>query len=217
MLQGQNNTNIIQQRAQRVRQLRKFLKLSRRQFSLVSYIPSDTLRNWEQGRYGGLTEKGARKLVDVFEKKNVHLSVAWLLYGLGRCPVGLVDSKELKIPIDDASLIAQELDYFHQLNPDAVDYQVVDESMLPCFLPGDYVAGRWLSETNFNQVIGLPCLVKTREDTLVFGQLIFDQQKNRYSLRKLNVKSYDSELENLRINRLAPVLWIRRKGKDSKS
>ncbi len=208
---GHEDTNLVQERAERVRQLRRrHLGLSRPQFSVMSDIPADTLRNWEQGRYGGLTEKGARKLVAVFQKRGVQLSVEWLLYGIGRSPIGLLGTSVLNVLVSDEKLIPQELDFFHQLNPDAVDYCVVDDRMLPCFLPGDYIAGRWIHEKNINKALGKPCIVKTIEGFILFGLLALGMQKNRYNLHNSNTSVPDS-LNDLKVYSVAPVLWVRRK------
>ncbi len=72
---------------QRIRDLRKKTRLSRRAFAEKYGIPAGTLQNWENERYsGGLTQKAINELIAAFKAEGLDCSVEWLLYGKGHRP-----------------------------------------------------------------------------------------------------------------------------------
>lgn len=80
---------IKEERATRVRLLRRMTGLSREAFAIRHHIAASNFQNWEKPRFGGLTEKGAGKLVEAFDKEGVKTSVEWLMYGHDAAPAFL--------------------------------------------------------------------------------------------------------------------------------
>ena len=56
-------------RANRLKRLRRMTGMSRKDFSTRYHISQGTLQNWETGRFGGLTEKGARVILRAFRQE----------------------------------------------------------------------------------------------------------------------------------------------------
>lgn len=208
-------------RAERVKNLRKALgRLSRTKFANRLKIPRGTLQNWEEMRFGGLSEKGAKRLVKGLQSIGIGCTVAWLMHGVGDAPAILnsinnllYDSQELT---HEEDIIAQELKIFHQLNPNAVDTIITDESMLPCFKLGDHVAGRRYFEKDIEEAIGQPCIVQTTDpNTGTLVRLVEPgNRKGLYTLTCTNSSTQGEKatLHDIKLFSAAPILWIRRKG-----
>lgn len=206
------------ERADRLRYLREeVLRLSRAEMEQKLNISESSLENWEYARFSGITERGAKKIQEACKKVGIDCTVQWLMYGIGLRPTSPFLqhlNKALGISsINEAEIIAQELNTFHQLNIGGIDTIINDNGMLPCFMPGDYVAGIQLFNNDIEQAIDKPCIVKTI-DGKVFVRLVKKQTDSKsYSLVCSNS---DTSVEPIVLNDVtllsaAPVIWIRRK------
>ena len=70
-------------RSKRLMCMRGMIGLSRREFCEKYDLSPGTLQNWEKARFGGLTEKGARRMIAHFKEEGVYSSFKWLMYGEG--------------------------------------------------------------------------------------------------------------------------------------
>jgi hypothetical protein len=75
-----------QARGERVRRVRNMANLSRPALCDKSDFKIDTLIGWEVARHGGLTEKGAQKLIHRIAQEGVICTVEWLLHELKGLP-----------------------------------------------------------------------------------------------------------------------------------
>lgn len=203
-----------QERGKRLRLLRESLKLSRHAFGDRYEISPRSIQNWESARYGGLTEKGSRKIVSGLQKEGINCSLDWLYFGFGYGPSGLAIDNGLKISEPDqhsGNSISRELTYFHQLNPGSVDATVADSSLEPALLKGDYVAGKRHFEHEIAQAINHWCIVQTQDGKTLVRFLTPGEQKDYYNLACLKGDNDPSEYKNVRIFSAAPIVWIRRK------
>lgn len=74
-------------RAKRLKIVRGMTTLSTKAIGKkYSYLNEVTFRGWESCRHGGLTEKGAKKVIDMLEQEKVKCSIEWLLFGTGEWP-----------------------------------------------------------------------------------------------------------------------------------
>jgi hypothetical protein len=213
-------------RAKRIREIRDALRLSRPKFAeklnevlsarkvlAKSLIPQGTLQNWEEARFGGLSQKGAKLLVKGLYLLGTECTVEWLMYGTGNPPL-IIFSNGLQQPKEE-KIITQELKLFYQLNPNAIDVIIADDSMLPRFLPGDHVAGRRYFEEDIDIAIGEPCIIHTHENSSILVRILQPGNiEGLYTLSCTNPSNYveRSILENVKLFSAAPILWIRRKG-----
>ncbi len=203
----------IEARGDRVRHIREtLLRFSRREFSKGHAVPAATLQNWESGKYGGLTEKGALKLVNAFQSEGVPCSVEWLLYGIGAEPT------RTNLPIfnknlDLGQVMAQEVGLFRQLHPNSVDAIVSDDSMEPGFYAGDLVAGERYFAEEITKAVGRYCILQLIEGEVLIRELRPGKKKDEFILACINTKA-KIKTKVIKANSLfsaAPIVWIRRR------
>lgn len=203
-----------QQRGQRIRALREALRLSRNAIGQKHQIAKGTIQNWEDARYGGLSEKGARKLVEAFCAEGINCSLEWLFYGIGEDPLipniatGQLVNATL---LSERECIVQELQHFHKHNSDAVDFIIPDDAMAPVFLKGDLVAGKRYFNQDIEKMLGQNCIIQTTTGKLQVRTINKASTENKYQLTTFNQASPQHEILSLeQIFSLAPVLWLRR-------
>lgn len=207
---SQNKQRKIGERAKRVRYLRQeVLRLTREKLSQSSGIPLNTLQNWERLRSKGLTEKGAERLIQAYRSEGIDCTVAWLLYGVGEKPIAPSQSLQ-KSKVEE--LIAQELQLFRQHNHNVAATLINDDAMLPCFCPGDLVAGQRYIGKAISKVIGLACIVELATDIVLVRMLEEADKADCYTLISANRNFLGKQtLENVSLRSAAPILWLRRR------
>jgi transcriptional regulator with XRE-family HTH domain len=216
---------IKKERAVRVKWLRTLTGLSRRDFAKRYGIPPGTIQNWEEGKGGGITEKGAHRIVSVLQSANIHASFEWLMHGVGADPVPPTSVRRYVTAEASAKYATQsdtdqelqwiesEMALFCQHYVDAVTIQVDDDSMQPYFYPNDQVAGVRLYGLNMQNAVGKHCIVLTKDGHQLLRFVKKSQLPGFYNLACTNFKTdvkhaylYDVELVSA-----APVIWVRRK------
>lgn len=208
-------TTTPEARGIRVRHIRQtILRYTRRKFSERYAIPAPTLQNWETGKYGGLTEKGALKLVEAFQTDGVPCSVEWLLYGIGVQPAGaanLLAHSALSV----SQAVTQELGLFRKLHPNAVDAIVADDSMAPCLHSGDLVAGERYFGEELSKAVGEHCIIQLAAGEVLIRNLQLGKQPGQYTLNGTNPKTKikNQILPEDSLFSAAPIVWIRRMAK----
>lgn len=210
-------------RGRRLKSLRLMAGLSRKTFQDNYLVSASTVQSWEDAKAGGLTEKGARKVIKYFQQEGIRCAVDWLLYGIGLPPQFSdklfqqhLQQQEAMINRPEMSedrAIVNELLAFRQHNPDAVEFIVPDNGMSPLYLKGDYVAGKRRHNENINSVVGLDCVVETKENEVFLRRLRMGSQPGLYTLICLNPEANVTEfaLHDREILSAAPVIWLRRK------
>jgi hypothetical protein len=199
------------ERAQRIRHLRKtVLKLSRKEFCQKHNIAEPTLRNWEELRYGGLTEKSVTDLVAAFQAEGIDCDTNWLLYGKGHDPL-LRSWLDTSLKSDEA-LLAEELKLFYQLHRNVVDTIINDDGLTPCYQLGYRVAGERFFNQDISKATGLPSIVQTQAGK-IFTRLVKPGTiSEHYTLVCTNPHTAVSEpiMENIKLFSAAPIIWCRR-------
>src|SRR5262245_41553838 len=136
-------------RGKRLKTLRKMSDLSREKMEEKYAISANTIQSWEAAKAGGLTKKGAERIINAFHTEGISCTTEWLLYGVGVPPTLRTAERSMiheatgfltALPEDKA--IIQELQTFRTLNKDTIDILVNDNGMSPEYMPGDYVAGK---------------------------------------------------------------------------
>lgn len=206
-------------RGQRLKYVRTLANLSREQFcSEGSTINSHTLVGWENARFGGLTNVGAKKIVKRLEEAGVLCSVEWLLEGDGTPP--FIDREYLSVLNEGSNpaetedqIITRELALFKAKNVNPMVFLVNDDCMLPEFSLGDSVAGIKRCGEEIVSVIGLNCIVETTSKSLYLRNVRHGQSEGYYTLVCTNPRSTqkDAILFNVKLDSAAPVIWHRRK------
>jgi transcriptional regulator with XRE-family HTH domain len=213
-------------RGSRLKKLRLLAGLSRHAMEEKHHISASTLQSWEDGKAGGLTAKGCRRVIEALRNVGVSCSHDWLLHGIGVGPKvadrvyhgfsgeneeeGSSHSGEV---IPDDAAISKELLAFRHANMDAIDLVVLSDEMAPEYIPGDYVAGRRRYHKAIEHTIGLDSIVETVMGDTLLRRVRRGSRDGVYTLVCVNPKSavslpviYDVELLSS-----APVTWRRRK------
>ncbi len=209
------------QRGDRLKLLRtELLRLSRNALAEIYNIPAGTIQNWEDARHGGLTEKGARRFIEVLNSQGINCKLEWLLYGIGQAPEqltmrpqkGILQKITATAQSKELDKIAKELMLFYEHTSNAVDMIVSDDAMIPSYFPGDHLAGKRYFNEDLNKLIGQICIVQTQSGIMTVRQLLSGSHRDHYDLIAINKESKIEELNlfDVRIFSVAPVLWMRR-------
>src|SRR5437868_3849341 len=73
-------------KSKRLKRIRNLANLTREQVCEEGNINIHTLIGWENGRFGGLTRAGAKRLLKRVAREGVQCTVEWLLNEIGRGP-----------------------------------------------------------------------------------------------------------------------------------
>lgn len=203
-------------RGLRLRSIRESLRYSRKELGEKYQISAASIQNWEDARYGGLTEKGAKKMLEAYAAEGVECRLEWLFYGVGEEPVipNQINKNSLfQTSISEEDLIAQELRFFHQINKEAVDTVVTDDGMGPCLMPGDQVAGRRFFAADIELAIGKVSIVQTLAGHILVRMVKKGQAAGHFTLLCTNptTKVQQPVLLEQQLFSAAPILWIRKK------
>jgi DNA-binding transcriptional regulator YiaG len=214
-----SSTSIVQEdisspkaRGRRIRAIRKGLRFGRPALQRKYDIRVNTLQGWEDGRRGGLTEGGAKQLVALFNAEGAPCTVEWLLYGSGPNPLDCLSSFKRGVgSLTTFPTLAEELQLFYKAYPNSVDVIISDESMAPCFLPGDYVAGpRYFGEEIIN-ALNRCCIAHTATHGILVRVLTAGAKKDRYTLAGLNAQTSEAVIpKDIPVFSAAPIIWFRR-------
>src|SRR4051812_40338372 len=77
------------ERGNRIRKIREDLYMNRKAFAKKNNIPYPTMQNWEDGRFGGLSKRGAKMIATIFTQEGIFCTAEWLLDGVGQGPVAM--------------------------------------------------------------------------------------------------------------------------------
>lgn len=201
-------------RGERAKLLRTKLRLSRPDCVRKFNIPIGSLQTWEEAWQGGLTKKGAKRLIEAYAQEGLICSLEWLYDGIGPSPI--FSHKEVIVVLDEEEKprtnedIQQELILFHKHNENAVDTIISDDALAPHFLKGDLVAGVRFFDKDLEKAIGSLCIVETVSGDKLIGYLEIGNISHNYSL--FNSKNAEKKLikENLKLFWAAPIIWTRR-------
>lgn len=213
-------------RAMRLLCVREMSGLSRDKIQHRYGIARGTLQNWESARFGGLTVKGARSMIKAYLAEGIMCDLEWLLHGIGGGPVynkkeslltgqvgGSHDRTSDSSIIPNKTSVAQEVLYFRNNSPNAIDMVIQDDAMAPYLNQGDYIAGFKIYQEGIESLIGKHCIVQTAEYGLMARLLAPSAVLNRYCLQARNVFTEKSPyLADCEILFAAEVIWVRNNG-----
>ena len=175
-------------RAQRLRKIRNFANLNRKEICDSEEINFNTYKGWELARFGGLPVDGAERVIKRVAKENVICSPDWLLYGKGQEPY-LLPLNNTLTGLNDQTLILKEILVFQSLYPNVIFTQIQDDALSPQFMPGDYVAGIKSSSDTILEALNQPCIVELPNEDILVRYLKQGQNKNCYQLVATNMNS----------------------------
>lgn len=209
-------------RGQRVKRIRNMANLTRQQLCEKSNININSLKGWEIGRYGGLTWQGAEKIVNQVANENVQCTIDWLMYGIGVGPsvqtsvsnnitTDLLPADSYFFTQDEEEKINKELALFKKHYNDVIEFKVDDDSMTPFFHRDEYVAGIALSGEKIDQAVGLNCIVQMENGIVLLRQLRKGSMPKTYTLISLNINNSEPVIYNVKLSKVAHVIFQRKK------
>lgn len=208
--------NSPQMRGMRLKRIRNLANLSREQMCEDGEINRHTLVGWENGRFGGLTTKGAERIVIKVRNEGVHCTAEWLMEGEGTepsvNPIPFMPHNESSDLNEDLT-IAYELAVFKAKNTNAVDLMVDDDGMTPQYHEGDIVAGKKRTGKDIEKTIGHDCIVATEAGDVLLRNVRAGERRHTYTLICNNpaIKKRNSVIANVKLTYSAPVIWLRKK------
>lgn len=211
-----NPHKVIKERSERLRRLRNLANLSRKELCECADININTYIGYEVGRYGGLTEKGAEKVVKYIAQKGVFATLEWLMNGQGPRPQVVTDTEIIDIfnldENQEMKNISEEIFLFHKHYPSSIDYRVEDDGMAPKYDAGDFVAGVLYTDGLIDNLIGLDCIVKTNEGLILVRNVAVGRKEHHYNLVCSNpqTKVIQPVLYDVKIISAAYIIWHRR-------
>lgn len=210
-------------KGERLRRIRHMANLSREEFCADGETNITTLISWEIGRFGGLSAKGAAKVIARVAKEGVFCSPEWLLYEIGVGPEVRADYKKIQtsFEVDDDGensipenlIIIEELMLFRKLNKHAIDFVIDNDSMLPNYRMGDYVGGTKRFGAKILTLISWDCIVQLTDGRVMMRNLQRGPRDNSYNLIPTNLQTnvQNALIYDVELVAAAPVIWHRRK------
>lgn len=203
------------ERGERLRRLRNLANLSRKFLCEQADININTYIGYEVGRYGGLTKKGAEKILSFLSTKGVYSSVEWLMDGVGTSPHVLTDllSPEASLLVlSEEQKVSEELALFNTHYKHAIYHQLMDDGMAPLYELGCYVAGIPIAGDAIKNLIGLNCILQTKNKKILVRNLRKGRTENTYTLTSINpiTSVKDPVLYDVELVFAAEIIWYRK-------
>ena len=211
-------------RGKRVRLVRAMTGLTIAEFASRINLSRGAVLGWENAKVGGLTEKGAEKIVNLAEEFDIACGSIWLMHGIGEPPTFLSNPEPGMIKEDNPPIystkpakstfpeaIKDEANFFQKKHSDSIAIQIKDDCMLPFFAEGDIVAGIKHYAADIETFIGKRCIVETYDKQILVRKITAKSGKNKFNLAGTNI---DSSVKNCFLNDVllksaTPIIWIR--------
>lgn len=219
------NTAAIKDKAKRLIKTRTLARLDRNHMAQMANVSFNTYKGWENARFGGIPEKRAVLLSNALQMEGIDVSVNWLMFGSGEEPKKLkyhqieyLKQTTINLPHQSPEEVEKirikaELEFFANNNgwENIIYLNISDDTMAPCFIPSDLVIGIKITKENFNQAIGLNCLVRTKENKILLRQLQPSKTNGLFTLLCINQNTrHQFILNEIELIDIAPVVWIRK-------
>lgn len=215
---------LSKERSDRLRRLRNLANLTRKDLCEGAGININTYIGYEVGKYGGITKKGADKVINYLEKKGVYSTIEWLMTGFGLPPKVTTDFQsniDISENINLISLncnqkeeckISEEISLFYKHYTNATGLLVNDDGMSPKYDEGDYVAGVRMFGSEIDDLIGLDCIVQTIEEDFFVRTLSQGRKESCYNLLCINPKTNVDQpvIYDVSLISAASIIWHRR-------
>lgn len=205
-----NNSHNISHQASRLKKIRLYLGLTRKDFGRILEISEYTVRSWELGAKK-FTETSVKRVVQALnEKTNFACSFDWLMFGLGDSPISHFEQQITFDPIQFDSLhnkLMKEIAAFKHSNKEANIVIVTNRNFEPLAAVGDYVGLLPLKLDLIEGYINKLILIITKNNISKFG--VLNKINRRYQI--LNLMDGDKFSFSLKdIDSLELLIWLRK-------
>lgn len=149
-------TDLLSDQASRLKKLRLYLGLTRKDFEIKFGISRHTLRAWESGEKT-FSDSAIMKVVDVLNDNGINCSYEWFVSGIGDSPILFKESSDFSSsvnfdPINEKTL--NEVLFYKQNNPDIEVLVVSDDRFTPLAHFGDYIGLKSIDPENLSIYLG---------------------------------------------------------------
>ena len=146
----------LSDQAARLKKLRLYLGLTRKDFEQKFGVSRHTLRTWETGEKN-FTENAIHRVVSALNEKDVNCSFEWFETGMGDSPILMQESVDYSSsiefdPINEKTL--NEVLYFKKSNPKVEVFVVGDTRFEPIALTGDYIGLKLIASSDSMKYLG---------------------------------------------------------------
>lgn len=203
---------------ERLKSLRRLLRVTRAYLQAKYGLPEVTLKSWENGA-SRLTESGAERCVEMYRQEGLIVNLEWIMHGLGLDPkltVSVCDyfaapNKAVSaFAYDDEEAIIRDAKSFKESYPDAVVMIINNHEMRPFYCPGDYIGGRMREGAALQEAVNRDCIVYLKDGERLFRRVLVNKQ-GQFNLSCLNPHETTEQpvLYDVKIESAAPVVWHR--------
>jgi phage repressor protein C with HTH and peptisase S24 domain len=204
--------------SERLKAVRKFLRIPRQAMFERYNIPSVSLKAWENGTLKP-SKPTLEKCIEAYKQEGILISEEWLLHGKGLPPKPLFQLNQyfstpkednLDNELDDEISMLLDIEHFKKRHKNAVALIVSNDDMHPYYRCGDYVCGKLRYGDDIKSAVNKDCIIHLKNGDVFFRRVIQDKE-GRYNLISLNPwGTTDSPvLYNVDIEALAPVILHR--------
>lgn len=196
-----------QARGERLRKIRNLANLTRKDLCNNEELKLNTYKGWELARFGGLPIDGAERVISRVAQEHVVCSAQWLLYGKGQEPY-IVPQISVGANPNEQELILKELHLFQGLYAHAIYTAVADDTLLPHYSCGDYVAGIKLYDQHIVAALNQLCIVELDDGRILVRYVEAADEKEHYQLVASNIHNNLNHPQPLiaRLHFAAPVV-----------
>lgn len=194
----ENVLNISKARAERIKRVRNLANLNRLQMCDSGLINFNTLKSWETALHGGLSKKGAEKIIQRVAKEGVICTLPWLMDNEGSepyvIPKSVASSDGSPSPhLSECELFAKELFLLRSLYPGCIDIPIQDDGLAPFYQIDDHVAGIKHFNEEIAKCIGHDCIMQLSEGQILIRQIKVGRIDNTYTLLCTNPQTQVDE------------------------
>ena len=206
-----NARDVAQLRARRLLSLRGMSGLSRDLIHKRYGIAKATLQNWESARAGGLTRKGAQRILKAYHAEGVICTMDWLIDGVGTGPQLSANSPQSPDRTQHGHLprLADDIAHLRALYEQLADMPIDDLSMHPSYPRYAHVAGVSYFCDQVQLTVGRDCIVHAVGYPPLFRRVVPANTVGLYHLVPLNLSGEYPIITDVEILSAAPVLWVR--------
>ena len=203
--------SLIQTSGRRIKLARNMLGITRKDLEKRFHISVNTLQAWEADK-NSLTDKGAKKLNEIFNKLGLLCSEIWLLTGHGQIPIFLQDVSELPNEMNEDICILREIEVFKAINQNSIVVLVNDNGMEPIYSIGDFVGGSKKIEQQIESLIGENCIIETLQGDTFVRKLLRSNNGQLYNLVCINIASNQQPIiPDIKVRSAARIVLHRKK------
>jgi transcriptional regulator with XRE-family HTH domain len=191
------------------------LGFSRREFAERSNFSAATIQAWEDGKYP-IPQKSLAKYVDALLKVGLISNTEWFISGDGLAPRPinrpLPEDERSNIYLSKEESLLREISFFEKENENAIIISVTDDSMLPFFEVGDYVAGKIVSGHKACNFINNLCIITITTGETYIRKLRPGSNEESFNLVATNIDTDVSPafLVDCKIHKIAKITWHRK-------